>query len=172
MPVDSNCEKERRCVTLKKTNEKDQIINSFENALQHAGKITPDKLSQAIDTIVRTFDENETEMICSYISKRIGIAEDDECSCLSKRFNYRILPSLPEEYNQDYVIEGGVDYTLLKHSGYSMWHRPYFAMPGSTHKRITLNPHTKYGLDAGKVDAEAISFQEFLKLFDKKSETE
>ena len=62
-------------MTLKKTNEKDQIINSFENALQHAGKITPDKLSQAIDTIVRTFDENETEMICPYISKRIGIAE-------------------------------------------------------------------------------------------------
>jgi hypothetical protein len=90
---------------------------------------------------------------------------------LSKLFNCRILPSLPEEYNKDYVIEGGVDYTLLKHSGYSMWHRPYFAMPGSTHKRITLNPHTKYGLDAGKVDAEAISFQEFLKLFDKKSDT-
>ena len=46
-------------MALKKTNEKDQIINSFENALQNAGKITPDKLSQAIDTIVRTFDEND-----------------------------------------------------------------------------------------------------------------
>ena len=60
---------------MKKTNEKDQIINSFENALQNAGKITPDKLNQAIDTIVRMFDENETETICPYISKHIGIAE-------------------------------------------------------------------------------------------------
>lgn len=62
-------------MALKKTNEKDQVINSFENALQNVGKITPDKLNQAIDTIVRTFDENETEMTCPYISKRIGIAE-------------------------------------------------------------------------------------------------
>lgn len=62
-------------MALKKTNEKDQIIKSFENALQNVGKITLDKLNQAIDTIVRTFDENETEMICPYISKRIGIAE-------------------------------------------------------------------------------------------------
>ena len=60
---------------MKKTNEKEQIINSFENALQNVGKITPDKLNQAIDTIVRMFDENETEMTCPYISKRIGIAE-------------------------------------------------------------------------------------------------
>lgn len=115
--------------------------------------------------------EQKDEFFASVLKLHYGIAEDDECSCLSKLFNYRILPSLPEEYNKDYVIEGGVDYTLLKHSEYSMWHRPYFAMPGSTHKRITLNPHTKYGLDAGKVDAEAISFQEFLKLFDKKSDT-
>ena len=62
-------------MALKKTNEKDQIINSFENALQNVGKITPDKLNQAIDTIVRMFDENETETICPYISKHIGIAE-------------------------------------------------------------------------------------------------
>lgn len=73
--VGSNCCAERRCEAPNKTNDKDQIINSFENALQNAGKITPDKLSHAIDTIVRTFDENETEMICPYISKRIGIAE-------------------------------------------------------------------------------------------------
>ena len=62
-------------MALKKTNEKDQIINSFENTLQNVGKITPDKLNQAIDTIVRMFDENETETICPYISKHIGIAE-------------------------------------------------------------------------------------------------
>ena len=43
--------------------------------IQNVGKITLDKLNQAIDTIVRTFDENETEMICPYISKRFGIAE-------------------------------------------------------------------------------------------------
>ena len=115
--------------------------------------------------------EQKDELFTAVLKLHYGIAEDDECSYLSKLFNYRILPSLPEEYNKDYVIEGGVDYSLLDHSGYSMWHRPYFAMPGSTHCRITLNPHTKYGLDAGKVDAEVITFQEFLKLFDEKSNT-
>ena len=115
--------------------------------------------------------KQKDELFTAILKLHYGIAEDDECYYLSKLLNHRILPSLPEEYNNDYVIEGGVDYKLIENSGYSMWHRPYFAMSGSTHRRITLNPHTKYGLDAGKVNAEAISFQEYLKLFDKKSDT-
>ncbi|MBS7262665.1 MAG: hypothetical protein KIG36_03540 [Eubacteriales bacterium] len=116
--------------------------------------------------------EQKDELFIAILKLHYGIADDHKCSFLSKLLGHRILPSLPEEYNKDYVIEsGGVDYKLLHHSGYDMRHRPYFAMQGSTHSRITLNPHTKYGIDAGKIDAEAISFQEYLKLFNKKSNT-
>ena len=96
-----------------------------------------------------------------------GIADGSECSVLSEIFGLRILPSLSEKYDKDYyVVTDTVDGALLNRSRYNILHRPYFAMKGSTHTIITLNPHTKSGVDAAPVLAEAISFQEFLELFD------
>ena len=59
-----------------------------------------------------------------------------------------------------------IDGKILYDSGYVLLHRPYFAMRGSTHSKYQLNPHTRRGVDAAKVDDPSISFVEFLKLFE------
>lgn len=85
----------------------------------------------------------------------------------------RILPKLPKEYDKNYVVQADtVDWPLLKNSGYTVMHRPYFAMPGSTHDNWMLNPHTRSGVDAAKKDEPAISFDEFLAMFETAAKTE
>ena len=42
-------------------------------------------------------------------------------------------------------------------------------MKGSTHEAYSLNPHTRSGVDAAPVDAETISFEEYLELFKQSS---
>lgn len=113
--------------------------------------------------------ENDKMMQCK-LKLLYGIADEDECRYISEKTGVRILPSLPERYDKNYVISKESttyeDYILLVNSGYRIVHRPCQAMRGSTYNNSTLNPHTKYGVDAADNDAEAISFDEFLALFD------
>ncbi|MBE6738666.1 MAG: hypothetical protein E7566_08500 [Ruminococcaceae bacterium] len=77
------------------------------------------------------------------------------------------LPKLSEKFNRNYYVKADtVNIRLLSNSGYAMLHRPYFAMKGSTHSAITLNPHTKVCIDAAPMSEQAICFQDFLKLFE------
>lgn len=97
------------------------------------------------------------------------IASEEDCVRLSEILNQRILPPLSEEYNKNYVIDANTVnskvYKLLKLSGYTILHRPYFGMKGCTRKKIGLNPHTKYGVDAAKADDTSIPFSEYLDMF-------
>ena len=84
---------------------------------------------------------------------------------LEKRFEE--LPPLTEKFDKNYVINrGGLDVRLLDDSGYTILHRPYFAMKDSTHNKWTLNPHKKTGVDAAKEEDPSNSFDDFLALFD------
>lgn len=98
-----------------------------------------------------------------------------ECPLLGKMPKRRILPQLPDEFNKEYVVDVDTmtdrSFSLLRRSGYVILHRPYFAMCGSTHKKYTLNPHTKQGVNAAKVDSASISFCEFLELFENTDES-
>ena len=115
--------------------------------------------------------ENDKMMQCE-LKLHYGIANEDECRYISEKTGLKILPLLPKEYDKSYVVEtineneNSEFLELLCNSGYRIQHRPYFAMMNSTHENITLNPHTKYGVDAAEQEAEAISFDEFLALFD------
>ncbi len=94
------------------------------------------------------------------------IATEEECGWLSKVLGIRVLPPLPAEYDKEYLVEtDGINYDLLLNSGYTILHRPYFAMKGHTHSRWTLNPHTKGGVDAAKCGTEPITFSEYMELF-------
>ena len=99
-----------------------------------------------------------------------NIETGEDCLWISEHLGVRILPKLPEEYNRTYVVDvnsiSGPDFALLDNSGYQIWHRPYFAMRGCTHSKYGFNPHTKYAIDAAKVDSEAIIFEDYLKLFE------
>ena len=95
------------------------------------------------------------------------IANEKECDMLSALFGTRVLPSLEEEYDQTYVVDADtIQSAILVRSGYDIRHKPYFAMRGFTHTKWQLNPHTKLGVDAAPNDAETISFQEYLELFE------
>ena len=86
----------------------------------------------------------------------------------------KTLPQLPDEFDKEYVVDVDTmtdrSFSLLRRSGYVILHRPYFAMCGSTHKKYTLNPHTKQGVDAAEAGRAAISFCEFLELFENTDE--
>lgn len=118
--------------------------------------------------------EQEDKLFTALLRRYYRMADNEECLFLSEILEERILPALPEAFNRDYCIVAAddIDYELLLRSGYMILHNPVFSMKGYTHDKITLNPCKKRGLDAGAVDRAAITFQEFLKLFEDASETE
>ena len=90
----------------------------------------------------------------------------EDCKWLSEALGQPVLPSLPDKHDREYYVQTGtIDFDLLRRSGYQILHRPAFGMKGSTRSVCTLDPHRKYGVDAAPKDAEAISFEEYLKLF-------
>ena len=94
----------------------------------------------------------------------------EECLKLSELLGFRLLPPLPPEFDKDYVVDSGTvteEYRkLLVRSNYTILHTPYFGMMGKTHAKWTINPHRRFGGDATTPDREAISFDDFLALFD------
>ena len=107
--------------------------------------------------------------------RRLQMKTTKECPLLGKMPKRRTLPQLPDEFDKEYVVDVDTmtdrSFSLLRRSGYVILHRPYFAMCGSTHKKYTLNPHTKQGVNAAKVDSASISFCEFLELFENTDES-
>ena len=94
------------------------------------------------------------------------VASPEDCAWLSEKGGKLVLPALPESHDKRYYVRTDtIDFDALHRSGYQLLHRPYFAMKGSTHEAYSLNPHTKYGVDAAPDEAEIISFDEYLELF-------
>ncbi len=96
------------------------------------------------------------------------IADYNECMYISEITGKNILPPLPEEYDKDFYVDSKtVSSELLRNSGYSIGHRPCMAMRGdATYTKWRLNPHTKIGGDTAPKDAEAISFDEYVKMIE------
>ena len=94
----------------------------------------------------------------------------EDCEWLSEVLNTKVLPRLSKEFDKDYFVDSDNitedDLHLLERSGFVIMHRPYFAMPGSTHSMWSLNPHRKSGTDAVRVGQEAITFADFMKFYD------
>jgi hypothetical protein len=44
-------------------------------------------------------------------------------------------------------------------------------MHGQTHRIWMLNPHSKTGIDSGPTDSEAMTYDEFMELFNKKAKS-
>ena len=111
------------------------------------------------DTIL----EKSVKLFCN-------LETEEDCSALAEMLGVRILPPLPEEFDREYVVDVSTitpqSFELLKRSGYKIWHRPCFAMKGSTHEKCTFNPHAKTVIDAAKTDSPSISFDDYLGLFE------
>lgn len=75
------------------------------------------------------------------------------------------IPDFSEEFDRKYcVITKTIPILMVYRSGYTVLHRPYFAMMGCTHDVSTINPHKKCVVDAAKIDAPYITFYEFAEL--------
>ena len=120
-------------------------------------------------TALKTGDE----LLILKIKLFYNAATAQDCRRLTEHTGTRVLPKLPEKYDRDYAVtKDSASLELLRCSGYRILHRPYFAMMNQTHKNITLNPHTKTGVDAAPAGEEPITFDEFLKLFEEAEKDE
>ena len=134
---------------------------------------SPDEETIAVNPFYISALKSGNEMLALRIKLFYNAATDEDCRRMTELTGKRILPKLAEKYNRNYaVVKDSVSFELLGYSGYRILHRPYFAMMNHTHKNITLNPHTRTGVDAAPAGEEPITFDEFLKLFEEAENNE
>lgn len=96
-----------------------------------------------------------------------GAPSKEDLHILESVDGIKRLPELSEEYDRCFVLDYDEKTILtLKTSKYDFIHTPGFSMKGLTRSKLLVNPHKKYAVDAAKIDAPTITFDEFLKLFD------
>ena len=95
------------------------------------------------------------------------VPSKESLSVLESVDGVKRLPKLSEKYDTCYVVDYDKQTVLsLNLSRYKFIHTPGFAMKGRTRSKLLINPHQKYAVDAAKIDAPSVTFDEFLKLFD------
>ncbi len=147
--------------------ENDERLKKWE-ILDHSDRTTIEKNPFYLSAV-----EVDDKLMAKQIKLYYNIITEKETTWLSKVLGCRILPQLNEKHNRYYAVSADtIEESILDRSGYRILHRPYFAMCESTHSVWSLNPHTRYGVDAAKKDAEVIDFCGFLKLFDDKDNIE
>ncbi len=100
------------------------------------------------------------------VKQKYNIMSAKGRNLISRALGRKILPELPENFNKNYTVDADtIPVLLLRRSGYTVLHRPCFAMQNSTHGKWQLNPHLKSGVDAAPIDAPSVSFAEFAELF-------
>ena len=68
-----------------------------------------------------------------------------------------------------YVVDAAtIQIPRLRDLGYTIYHRPYFSLTAGVHtrKKWMLCPDRKMGVDAADAGAEAMSFYEYINLFE------
>ena len=153
------------------------LLYDIADILTEGKSCKPYELSEKVaQSTKKTIEENPVykgaknqgdDLFMNLLKLHFGITSREENIALEKVFGKRILPNLSKSFDKVYIIDSKtLDYSLLDRSGYRMIHCPTFSMAGKTHEKISVNPHAKSAVDAAKVDELAISFSEFLKLFD------
>lgn len=72
--------------------------------------------------------------------------------------------------NNDYyaVDAATIQLRLLRDLGYTIYHRPHLSLTAGVHtrKKWMLYPDRKTGVDAAEAEAKAMSFDEYINLFE------
>ena len=100
-----------------------------------------------------------------------GTPSREEVELLEKIDGIKRLPKLPEQFNKEYVVnyDDKIKW-IFRASRFELLHRPNFAMKDCTRQSVTVNPHTKRGVDAAKIDAPSLTVEEFLKIYEQNDE--
>lgn len=134
-----------------------------ENEAEYDNEWTP----QLLLPLYNSAKGNGNRQLIAELNLMFHVQTDEDLTVLESVDGNMRLPALPKEFDNNFVVEI-VDYrdaNMLCDSGYCIEHKR-FGMKGYTDLKWMVNPHTKTGIDAVEIDAPAISFHEFLKLFD------
>lgn len=140
-------------------------LNNYDFMIQENNSIRllmNNHINEVLEKLIRTNNDlvnNDLEKNALY---QLALNKKDILMQLGVKLFYDLLPQeqiknlypkLPEEYNKDYIIRVNdtLEYLLLA-AGYKIAHRPAFAMKGSTRLCWTINPYTKCGVDAAKIN--------------------
>lgn len=125
----------------------------------------PDKLCNHPLYVAALFYDDE--LLKNELQVLFGENNEDAMAYMEAIDHIRRLPKLSEEYNKTFTLKTeDVDVEMLDKSGYEFLHRPYFAMQGCVHGLCELNPHARRYVDAGRKDADVISFEKYIAMFD------
>ena len=115
-------------------------------------------------------DTMKSQIVPAYV--KTSIIDEEICKEVNSylHFDIRKLIDVSKEFDHDYIVYVGHPMderfcSLINWSGHSVSHKPYFSMEGYAHEMWVINPYQKVGHDSALRNAESISVEEFLTLF-------
>lgn len=149
-----------RCVSVETVFAMIKEFSGDENAIPKRGDIEN-------NPFYRSALKSGDKRLIAELNFVYGVPSREDLSILESVDGIKRLPELTEEYDRCFALDYDDKAILtLKTSKYDFIHTPGFAMKGLTRSKLLVNPHKKYAVDAAKIDAPTITFDEFLKLFD------
>ncbi|MCR5694878.1 MAG: hypothetical protein K6G89_07930 [Clostridia bacterium] len=109
----------------------------------------------------------EKSVMTAMVKQAYARIDEKDAAFLGSQFHDRFLPVLPAKFDRYYVVDAfSIDKDMLKRSGYSMDPLAPEDEPGYTESKWMLDPATLTVVDKAPSESDAISFQEYLEMFD------
>lgn len=152
----------------------DKTINNMIYTVQmlryYKGKLSSGEYKESVNLNPLYISSLENNDLIMQLQIELYYKEESEkdCSLLSEKLGFRILPRLSGNYNKDYIVDAQtIDKSILEQSGYTILSSSFMTMMGNryTRRKWKLNPYSKYAETKAEKELPAISFDEYLKLF-------
>ena len=120
------------------------------------------------ETVLKAAKKSGDEVFVVFLKHGFRKSNAKDVKIIEDVLGKKVLPALPKKYDRYYIVDANsADIDLLKRSGYKIWKRPDYSMEGYSHDMLELDPYTRDGQDAAKCDSKVITFEQYLKLFDR-----
>ena len=134
------------------------------------GKLSSGEYKKSVNLNPLYISSLENNDIIMQLQIKLYYKEESEkdCSLLSEKLGFRILPRLSDNYNKNYIVDAKtIDKSVLEQSGYTILSSSFMTMMGDryTRRKWKLNPYSKYAETKAEKELTAISFDKYLKLF-------
>ena len=152
----------------------DKTINNMKYTVQmlryYKGKLSSGEYKKSVNLNPLYISSLENNDIIMQLQIKLYYKEESEkdCSLLSEKLGFRILPRLSDNYNKNYIVDAKtIDKSVLEQSGYTILSSSFMTMMGDryTRRKWKLNPYSKYAETKAEKELPAISFDKYLKLF-------
>lgn len=146
------------------------MIYTVQMLRYYKGKLSSGEYKESVNLNPLYISSLENNDIIMQLQIKLYYKEESEkdCSLLSEKLGFRILPRLSDNYNKDYIVDAQtIDKSILEQSGYTILSSSFMTMMGDryTRRKWKLNPYSKYAETKAEKELPAISFDKYLKLF-------